>query len=462
MERRIEDTIKHYNMIEKEDMVIVAVSGGPDSMCLLHALYLLSSKLYFSLAAAHVNHCLRGEEADKDEEYVREKCREYNIPFYSRRIDIEAMSRSRGISTETAGREARYDFFEELLKEHKAQKIALAHNANDQAETLLMRLMRGTGLSGLEGIKPVRDKIFIRPLITISREDIEDYCERNELHPRIDKTNMESIYSRNKIRLELIPYMRKNFNEDIITALNRANQLLTRDAEYLENMAKKSYELYCEKSLEKVIIKNEALNEHSAILSRIIRTALEHIAGGLNNFEEVHIEAIMNCFKLSSGKRVELPRGYVALREKDGVSLVHKRSLEVHVIPKGEYELPIGHTLILKDQKLKITVDRYEAPQLKSFKGSEYTRYFSGDCVKRITLRYRREGDRFTPFGMKGSRKLKDYFMDLKLPLDKRNETPLICFDGNIAWIVGYRTSEEYKISDKTKIIIVITAERED
>src|SRR3712207_2162004 len=214
-------TIKQNNMFEVGDKVVVAVSGGPDSICLLHILYKLKEKLDISIVAAHINHCLRGEEADKDEEYVRKFCENLNIQCFIKKEDVHKISKDRGISCEMAGREVRYDFFSEVLNNVGANKIAVAHNANDQAETILMRMLRGTGLEGLIGIRAVRDNIFVRPIIDITRDEIEDYCYVNNLNPRIDKTNLENIYTRNKIRLELIPYIQKNFNSDVIEVLNR-------------------------------------------------------------------------------------------------------------------------------------------------------------------------------------------------------------------------------------------------
>ena len=216
-------------MFSEGDKVIVAVSGGPDSISLLHLLHSVKEELHISLVVAHINHCLRGDESDKDEAYVKEICKELKIQHYVRRADIHSIAEKNCVSCETAGREVRYEFFSELLKELNADKIALAHNANDQAETVLMRIMRGTGMEGLVGIKPIRDKIFIRPLINIKREDIEKYCLENHLEPRLDKSNMENIYNRNKVRLELIPYIQENFNKDIISTINRLSSTINKD-----------------------------------------------------------------------------------------------------------------------------------------------------------------------------------------------------------------------------------------
>ena len=199
-------------MFNDGDKVIVAVSGVPDSICLLHILNSLKRQLNIELCVAHINHCLRGDESDKDEIYVKNFCESLNIEFRSKSVDINKIIETQNISCESAGRNARYDFFNSLREELNAQKIAIAHNANDQAETVLMRIMRGTGLEGLVGIKPIRDNIFVRPLINSTRQEIEEYCFTENINPRIDKTNLETIYSRNKVRLELIPYIQKNFN----------------------------------------------------------------------------------------------------------------------------------------------------------------------------------------------------------------------------------------------------------
>ena len=185
-------------MFDKGDKVIVAVSGGPDSTCLLYILNGLKEELGITLVGAHINHCLRGDESDKDEEYAKETCESLGMNFYSKKIDIHKISEERNLSCEMAGREIRYDFFKELIVKLKANKVALAHNANDQAETILMRIMRGTGIAGMIGIRPVRDKIYVRPILHLSRKKIENYCMNNNISPRIDKSNLENIYARNK------------------------------------------------------------------------------------------------------------------------------------------------------------------------------------------------------------------------------------------------------------------------
>ena len=456
MIEKILDTIKTNNMLTHGDNVIVAVSGGPDSTCLLHILHKLKEKFNITLYAAHVNHCLRGEESDKDEEYVKEFCRALGIECFSRRIDINRLAEERGLSTESAAREARYEFFEELIKDLNAQKIALAHNANDQAETVLMRIMRGTGMEGIIGIKAVRGNIFIRPLINIKRESIDGYCEDNNLLPRIDKTNLESIYTRNKIRLELIPYIMENFNSDIVTTLNRLADTIARDNYYLEKIASEKYKSYCERNDKKVIIDKNAFKEHEAVITRILRQALNELKGNLYNVEKVHIYDLINLQKSGTGKRITLPSNVVGYNNYENIELFIGKACENSEDEK-EYTLNINEENYVEFFNLRVSVKLISGNEKIDFKEKLQVKYFDFDKIMgSITVRTRRRGDYFTPFGMKGRKKLKDFFMDLKISQEERNRIPLICFGEHIAWIVGYRSSENYKIDKTTKNILEI------
>ncbi|HID0865036.1 TPA: tRNA lysidine(34) synthetase TilS, partial [Clostridium botulinum] len=302
------NTIKKYNMIEANDKIIVGVSGGPDSMCLLHMLCLLKNQLRIKdIYVAHINHGVRGAESDADEKYVENFCYTNNLGFFSKTINMDKIAKEKGISSESAGREARYDFFNYLRKELGAQKIATAHNANDQAETVLMRIMRGTGLQGLIGINPIRDDLYIRPLINVLREDIENYCDKYKLNPRIDKTNLQSIYTRNKIRLELIPYIKDNFNEDIVNTLCRFSNIVSKDNNYLEEVSKDKFERYCTKKLQRVIIDKRAFLEHESISTRILREAILYINQNLYNLEMRNIYDVLELSLNTTGKFVNLP-----------------------------------------------------------------------------------------------------------------------------------------------------------
>lgn len=454
------NNIVKYSMFNRGDKVIVAVSGGPDSICLLHSLYRLREKLQITIYAAHLNHCLRGEAADMDENFVKEFCNKLDIKFRSKKVDVNKLSRDKNISCESAGREARYDFFYELKKEFSAQKIAIAHNANDQAETILMRIMRGTGLDGLAGIRPVRDNIFVRPLINIARNQIEEYCSLNNLDPRIDKTNLETIYSRNKIRLELIPYIRKNFNDDIVKTLNRLSDTIKVDNDYLEMISKEKFKKYCDINKEKVIISKEAFTEHNAIVTRIVRLSIYALCGNLYNIDKLHIYNIIDIQKTSTGKILNLP-GHINVINSYGNIYIYKVKEHIYENQNREYKLEMGmNNLTCENLKIYLTV--LESDSVQNLESNKLTKYFDYDKIKDgIILRYKRDGDRFIPLGMNGSKKLKKFFIDEKISRNERNEIPLICFNGEISWIIGYRISEVFKVTKDTKNVLQIKVEGE-
>ncbi|WP_426348210.1 tRNA lysidine(34) synthetase TilS [Alloiococcus sp. CFN-8] len=472
--------ILENKMITKGDKVLIALSGGPDSVAMTHILYQLQSKLDFTCYAAHVNHCLRGEEADKDEAYASDLCKSLNIPFYSKRIDINALAKARSISHEMAGREARYEFFNNLRVKLKLDKIALAHNANDQAETILMRIMRGTGLEGLGGIQAVREGVIIRPILSITREEIEEYISSNSLQPRVDKTNLQDIYTRNKIRLKLIPYMKENFNEEIISALCRLGELVEADNEYLQLEVENKYQELSRQVGGRVYLSTDTFNLHISLLRRVIKKACGSVKGNELNINKQHIDSIIELQSLGTGKAITLPEGIRAINEYGEIyfTKIEDKRNKINKIQDNSKEC---NELIIKlvdimDELQRGAVNfysqRYKASLTlklieketdinpKSFRNIKFFDFhkIKGD----ISLRSRKEGDRFNPLGIKGSKKIKDVFIDLKIPREKREELPLLCFGEDIAWIVGYRISDKFKVDEKTTKILQINIEREE
>jgi tRNA(Ile)-lysidine synthase len=463
LSEKVMDFIKENSMFNKGDKVIVAVSGGPDSICLLYILNELKEELGITLVGAHINHCLRGAESDKDEEYTKKTCESLNIDFYSKSIDIHKISEEKNISCEMAGREVRYEFFQELMIRLNANKIALAHNANDQAETILMRIMRGTGIEGMIGIKPVRDKIYVRPILHLSRKEIEKYCELNNIKPRIDKSNLENIYARNKVRLELIPYIQDNFNKDIIKTLNRLSDIVKIDNDYLESVSREEYRKYCDIGKQKVTLNKGAFELHEAIVSRIIRSALLEVNHNLYNFEKIHISSIIGLQKHETGKTIMLPQNIVVENCYGDIHIYINTKAIKDENNGSEYLLDINDENFIKPLNKIVKIEVNQRLEFTEIKGNDYIRCFDYDKIEMpITFRYRKDGDKFMPLGMKGNKKLKDLFMDLKIPKDERNEIPLICFGDYIGWVVGYRISEKFKVSKNTQNILQITIESEE
>lgn len=463
MKKKVIDFIQENSMIKSGDKVLVALSGGPDSVCLLHILSELRDLLHIEVYAAHVNHCLRGESALKDEAYVEELCKSLNIECFVKRVDINKISEERNISTEMAGREERYKFFEKLKTEHSLDKIAIAHNANDQAETLIMRALRGTGIEGLVGIRPVRDEIFIRPILILRRNEIEEYCEINNLKPRIDETNLEEIYSRNKIRLKAIPFIEKNFNPDIVTALNRLAYSCSKDVEFIQEEVEKRFPKLCVRENNSIVIKEEAFNEKETILTRIIKKALFEVSSKHNNFELKHIYDIIALKDKGTGKQINITNGVVALNEygQIRIKLVDISKIKENKVLNLENiknELDEKKKVIIEDKilgKYELIVEDFKKGE--KFSKDRFIKSFDYDKISNIEIRFRQNGDKIIPLGMKSSKKLKDIFINNKIPKEERDFIPLVLFNNEIAWIVGSNVSETFKVTNKTKKVIKIT-----
>lgn len=271
MKQKILQTIKKYNLIEENDSVVIGVSGGPDSICLLHILNELKQELNFKIYVAHINHMIR-QEADEETEYVKDFCKNLGIECYIKRIDVVKIANNLKRGTEEIGRQIRYEFFNEILEKTSSNKIATAHNNNDKVETIIMNILRGSGTSGLKGIEVKRDNKYIRPLINVTREEIEEYCLNNNLDPRIDKSNNENIYTRNKIRNIVIPYIKEEFNPNIIKTINRLSEVAIEENEYLEKITEKTFNEICiceEKSVGANCVRPQNKNENKFTVNNV-------------------------------------------------------------------------------------------------------------------------------------------------------------------------------------------------
>ncbi|MBU5315616.1 tRNA lysidine(34) synthetase TilS [Clostridium bornimense] len=454
---KVKETINKYNMIEKGDRILVAVSGGPDSVTLLHVLNMLKDELNISLVIAHVNHMLRDKESDGDEEYVKGLGNKFNIPVNTCRVDVDKYAREKGVSTEVAGREIRYDFFREVSIKEGCNKVAVAHNANDQVETFMMRLFRGSGIYGLRGIDAVRDNI-IRPLIDVDRSSIEKFCEEMNVETRLDATNLENIYSRNKIRLDVLPYISENFNKDIVRTIMRTIDSFTIDNDYLEEQSYISYKKYAKNLGDKIVIDKEAFTLHKAVLSRLIRNVMKDLLGNIKEIEKKHIDEIILIQSGETGKELILPRRIKATNNYgDIVIQIDNKNNE---FINFEKDINISGTTYIEELDITIECEVTNKKNINKFSNNYLIKYFDYDKIKKVTIRNRRDGDYFTPLGMKGRKKLKDLFINEKIDKSKRSKIPLILFDNEIAWIVGLRISEKFKITEETKRILIIQVKR--
>ena len=448
--------IKENSLIEKGDGIVVGLSGGPDSVCLLHLLCSIRDEMELKIAAAHINHMIRGVEADGDEEYAKDLCKRLDVKFFALRKDVEEYGREKGMSSETAGRDVRYNFFNKVKDDLNYQKIATAHNANDQAETILMRIMRGTGLEGLGGIPVKREGKYIRPILFMKRKEVEDYCKNSNLEPRIDGTNLEKLYSRNKIRLDILPYMRDNFNKDVVEAINRMALLLQDDNNYILKEVDNYYKKECIVYKDRVVIKKEAFNYENAIINRIIRKAIKDVNGSKYDVEMKHIKEVIDLQRLEGNKKIDLP-GNVFVENVYGdinikIKTIKEEKIEdifLNINEISEKEINYGDYIF----KFKLI----ENEKNMNFSEKNNTRYFNVDNVNdNIIIRRRKNGDKIVPLGMKGSKKLKDLFIDMKIPKEERDLIPIIQFGDDIAWIVSYKLSDKYKVTKDAKKILEI------
>lgn len=312
MEESVLNTINKYGLIKSGDKIVLAVSGGPDSIFMFDILNKLRKKINFDIVVCHVNHMIRKEAID-DENFVKKICDENNIQCFVKRIDVLKYANNNKIGTEEAGRIIRYNFFEEVLNKTTSNKIAIAHNKNDKAETIIMNLLRGTGVQGLRGIEPIRDNKYIRPIIEIDRKDIEKYCETNNLNPRIDKTNFENVYTRNKIRNIVLPYIEREFNPNIIESITRLSEIATEEDEFLNSITKKVYdEMLLGNEDDQIVIDLKRFNDQNKVIKkRIILYTINELVGTISGIEKIHIEDIVKLCENNIGNKYLTPNKHL-------------------------------------------------------------------------------------------------------------------------------------------------------
>ncbi|MEA4816065.1 MAG: tRNA lysidine(34) synthetase TilS [Lachnospiraceae bacterium] len=448
------DSVKEYNMLSKGDSVVVGLSGGADSVALLCFLNSVKESYDLTLTAVHINHSLRGAEADADERFAKEISQRLGVCFMAFCCDVKGASESMGISVEEAGRFIRYKKFKEVLNEMAANKIAVAHNMNDQVETLIMRLCRGTGLKGLGGIPPVRGNI-IRPLIRCSRAEIEAYLKEIGQAYRDDATNFDDVYTRNKIRLKVLPLFSNEINERALENIAKTAELLRCDEEYLNSLALSAFESAAvNKNSGEITLSLNVLKElEDAVLFRVLRLAFEAFAGTAKDFELRHLKALKELILKGTGKSVSLPWGIGCRTVYDTIELY--KTSEEEALPY-EYELPVNGEIFIKEAGIYVgSYLNCKKNGIKSF--NICTKAFDYDKIKNgLKVRSRISGDKIVLKGLNGAKSVKDFFIDEKIPRDKRNLIPLVAFGQNVIWIINRRVSQYYLASKDSKNILYV------
>ena len=322
MRDKVLNTINKYNLINDGDRIVLGVSGGPDSIAMLNILNDIKNDknlhMNFDIIVAHVNHMIR-EEAIDDQRFVENFCKKIGVSFYAKSIDVQKIANNKKIGTEEAGRNARYEFFDEILEKENANKIAIAHNKNDKIETIIMNMLRGSGIAGLKGIEPIKNNKYIRPLIECERFEIEEYCAKNGIEPRIDRTNFENVYTRNKVRNIVIPFIKQEFNPNIIQTMDRLSDLVKEEDEYLEKLVETKYNDYVEQEDKWQIIMNlkDFNKEEKVIKSRLLLYTISRLLGTTKGIEKIHIEDIIKLCEKNIGNKYLTPNKNIKILVKN-------------------------------------------------------------------------------------------------------------------------------------------------
>ena len=455
---KVKKIIERYNMFSPGDRVLVGVSGGPDSVCLLHILNRCRKEMALSLHIVHINHGIRKRESKREEKFVSHLAGRMSLPITVKSLDVPSYARKKRLTIEEAARDMRYSVFEQLAGKLNAKKIALGHTASDQVETVLMHLLRGSGPQGLSGIPPVRklgSSLIVRPLIEVNREEILNYLKKNNLTFCLDSSNRKTEYFRNKVRLKLLPLLRKNYNENIDGALLRLSEILKEENAYWERVVERVLGKVVSWEAEKILIDFKKFLRYNVIVQRRV---LYRLFGGIVSLSQ--IEAIRNLAQKSSqGKRIYLGRRFSV--RKEGNLLIFSSSPERR-FKKFNYPLRVPGKNEIEGLNLTLNtriVDFYPVSEKET-----NTAYFDVDKInfKKLLLRNRREGDRFRPFGLRGTKKLSDFFIDRKIPRRLRDRVPLLVEGEDILWVVGIRRADKARITEDTKKILEVRVLREE
>lgn len=448
MEKRVREFVTENELLMPEQTIGAAVSGGPDSMALLHCLCSLAPLFSCSVACVHFEHGIRGQESLDDADFVEKWCGQHNIPFYMGAADVPALAQEWGVSKETAAKRAREAFFLSLVENGEVDVIATGHHMDDNAESVLMHILRGSGTDGLKGIHAKRD-FLVRPLLCVTHEEILEYLLKHDISFVEDRTNRDTEHTRNYVRNVLLPQIRERINPDAAGALNRLSQIAEDDSDFIFAQAKEAYKSCASKKDDKVIIDLETfLGLAPAVEYRILKLACAglHIT---QDIENVHIRSVMRLAKSGrTGTRVNLSNDLCAEVEY-GLLVIRFSARRVNYEFRQEFDLFAKNELPDGSEMVCRIVDHCDFEN-----EDEFTAYLDADRLSgRITVRTRYAGDMIHPLGSGGTKKLKDYFIDKKLPREAREKTPLLADGNRILWAVGLTISDDVKVTEQTEKI---------
>jgi len=465
IQQRVLDFVRTHNQIPPHTRLVVAVSGGQDSVCLLHVLVRLREEMQVDLHIAHLDHQLRGTESSGDARYVAGLARRFGIPATIEKCDVRAYHAERDVTLEEAAREVRYAFLTGIAQSIGAERVATGHTTDDHVETVLMHIIRGAGTTGLRGLQPVtrwqskKDGIMvIRPLLGVTREETGEYCRRHRMRPRVDASNYSLSPLRNRLRHHLLPLLRE-YNPHIAEAMVRTARIAADDLVILERETARLWEEVVSRQEDTLAIEKAGLAGLPVGLQRsILRRGLEELLGSLMDIEARHIEEMVAFTNLPAGRRLSLPGGLYFTVEYDRFLLGSDPSaLCPYPELNGEFTVSVpGHTEI---PGWRVETSIIEAGPVRG--EDEFTAHFDAANVpERLSVRTRQPGDRFQPLGMKDAKKLGEFMIDARVPRTWRARVPLVCSCGRILWVVGWRINDRVKVTKSTRKVLRIRFEQ--
>lgn len=451
-EKKVLLTIREHRMISSGDTLVVAVSGGPDSVCLLKILFQLQRWLNIGLIVAHLDHGLRPQEDEKETEFVANLAKRLNLTLAYDKVNN--VTKAHGISIEEKAREIRYQFLEKVLDEHHAQKAALGHNMNDQAETVLMHLLRGAGPTGLSGMPPIREGRFIRPLINITRDEIHTYLKQKGIPFMMDSSNLEKRYLRNKIRLELIPLL-LNYQPRLIEHLGELAFLCRQEDQFIEEAANKGLQMVTLDSSEHSLDLSLTTfkNLPTPLQYRTIRQAIKRVKGNLRRIDIGHIKAIIDLannmrpqIKMNLPENLIVKKIYERLRFSLGTE-TETGDFSLYIKNTGRFQVhEINQTILLEEISKKDFLGSSPSPR-EAFLDLDRLQW-------PLRVRNFKAGDKLIPFGLNSFKKVKDIFIDNKIPYEERKKIAILENCNDIVWLCGIRIDNRYRIKERTKRIL--------
>lgn len=453
----VKNYAEKYQMFSSEDCVIAGISGGADSVCLLLVLLELQKEIGFDVVAVHVNHGLRGKEADADEAFVKRFCAERGVTLETYQADVASIAKERKQSTEEAGREVRREFFEQARVKHGGTKIVLAHHQNDNAETFLFRLARGTGLKGLGGMAPVKEH-FVRPLLCVDRGEIEAYLTEHDIAYCTDISNESDEYARNRIRNHVIPFMQTELNAKTICHMNETMEQMRLIQDYLEQQAERHLaECVSQRECGYLLAEEQYREVPEVLKPLLLKRVLVTICQKEKDIESVHLRDVQELFDKQTGRRIDLPYQMEARRVYDGVVIYQKQEMQDTVSEEFFFDLRERKaTYHWKNYNISCRILNKMQIDGETLEKS-HTKRFDCDIIKHgVSIRTRRQGDYITIHPDGRTQKLKTYFINEKIPQEERDKILLIADGSHVLWIVGYRVNCAYQTKENTNCVLEI------